>query len=648
MANLPPEMLIHHLREWAGGNEEAPDAELVRRFAVCRDEGAFAALLRRHGPMVLGVCRRVLGDWHASEDAFQATFLVLARKASSIRRRASVGCWLYGVARQMAVRARAAAASRRKREQRAAVPPVSGPEADVSWREVSTMLREELDHLPERYQAPLVLCYLGGLTRDEAAARLGWSLRTLHRRLERGRELLHVRLTRRGLSLAVVLGAAALSQHLVASTVSAALAATTIREALGGVPADSGVAALADGFLRASFASKVKVAAALVLACLVVTGCGLAAHRAFSTNATPAPGNSTVTANTTGQRVRGGRENEARRGAAAAQQPNDVRPSGAVNCVAFAPVGDLMAAGCEGGESSVRVWEANGGKERYRLDVKGGVSALAFAHDGKTLAVGGGGDTVWLVDASTGDALGRLGPYREAVSALVFTPDGRTLISGGPDGTVRLWDVNSAEELCRFEAPPGHAIHSLALSANGRTLAAACEEVGGLRHHPILLWDVAARKSITPPVRGHTGMCHNGPVRALSFAPDGKTLASGGMDGAVLLWNAETGQAIRDYESYVWYAAPVQALAFSPDGETLAVGSFGGIFLWEARTGKPLRHYMERDARGQAAVNPAVRSLAFARDGTFLASAGSDDRVRLWRVGPQADRSAADRPASIR
>ena len=203
MAKLPPELLIHHLRELAGAHlpENVSDAELVRRFADHRDEGAFAALLRRHGPMVLGVCRRVLGNAHDAEDAFQATFLVLARNAPAIRKRASVGSWLHGVARQVAVRARAAAARRQEREREAPPErPVPGPEADASWREVGTVLDEELGRLPDQYRAPLVLCYLGGLTRDEAAQRLGCPPGTLKSRLEQARERLQHRLVSRGLT----------------------------------------------------------------------------------------------------------------------------------------------------------------------------------------------------------------------------------------------------------------------------------------------------------------------------------------------------------------------------------------------------------------------------------------------------------------
>src|SRR5262249_43591637 len=154
------------------------------------------------GPLVLGVCWRLLHDWHDAEDAFQATFLVLARKAGAVRWRDSVSNWLYQVAYRVATKARADASRRRGHERRAAKENrflgETGltPNREATLREVCAVLDEELHGLPERYRAPLLLCYLEGQTQDQAARRLGWSLRTLKRRLEQARELLRRRLTR--------------------------------------------------------------------------------------------------------------------------------------------------------------------------------------------------------------------------------------------------------------------------------------------------------------------------------------------------------------------------------------------------------------------------------------------------------------------
>jgi len=184
------------------------DRALLAAFASTRDEAAFAELVRRHGSLVLGVCRRVLGNDPAVDDAFQATFLLLARKAGNGGWRDSVAGWLHAAAWHVAQKARRAAHRRSRfaaNADLATLPQCGSPDplAAAAWSELSQVLDEELARLPERLRAPLVLCYLEGRTRDEAAARLGWSLGTLKQRLARARALLRNRLTRRGVSLGV-------------------------------------------------------------------------------------------------------------------------------------------------------------------------------------------------------------------------------------------------------------------------------------------------------------------------------------------------------------------------------------------------------------------------------------------------------------
>src|SRR5262249_50564641 len=162
------------------------------RFVARHDEAAFAALMYRHGPMVLGVCRRVLRHAQDAEDACQATFLVLVRRAAAIRRRASVGPWLHRLAHPLAGQVRAQAARRRaERLDDVALP--ADPAAELTWRELQVALDAELLRLPEKYRQPLVLCYLEGKTCDEAAQQLHWTLGALKGRLERGRALLGAR-----------------------------------------------------------------------------------------------------------------------------------------------------------------------------------------------------------------------------------------------------------------------------------------------------------------------------------------------------------------------------------------------------------------------------------------------------------------------
>jgi RNA polymerase sigma factor (sigma-70 family) len=202
--------LVRQLVRGAGtGVAASGDSDLLRRFLDEADQDAFAEIVRRHGPMVLDVCRCVLGNRADGEDAFQATFLTLARRAGSIRKAASLAAWLHGVAYRTARRAQARSARRREREARVPARESAGPD-DLSWAEVRLAVHEALSTLAECYRAPLVLCYMGGMTQDQAASALGLTGAALKKRLERGREKLRAALTRRGLGPTALVAALAM------------------------------------------------------------------------------------------------------------------------------------------------------------------------------------------------------------------------------------------------------------------------------------------------------------------------------------------------------------------------------------------------------------------------------------------------------
>jgi RNA polymerase sigma factor (sigma-70 family) len=250
------------------------DRGLLERFVAGRDEAAFEVLVRRHGPMVLSICRRVLRQAEDAEDAFQAAFLVLARSARAVRKADSLPSWLHGVAYRVAANLKRALARRRTHEATAAVHHETAATEEVSWREVRVALDEELARLPDRWRAPLVLCYLQGKTRDEAARELGWSVGTLRGRLERGRNLLRRRLTRRGLSLSAALlggtpaqgASAGIPAGLVPLTVSSAIASGA-----GAAIGTARAAALAEGVLRTMFVTRL-TRVALVLFTVIALG----------------------------------------------------------------------------------------------------------------------------------------------------------------------------------------------------------------------------------------------------------------------------------------------------------------------------------------------------------------------------------------
>ncbi len=273
-------LILRHVRRAAGASNraDATDADLLERFARHREEAAFAAVLARHGPLVMGVCRRVLGDAHDAEDAFQATFLVLARRAGSIRRGASLSSWLYGVAYRVSLEARTRLARRRRHERQAAARSRDESPAGGSCADLRPVLDEELSRLPEKYRGPLVLHYLEGKTKEEAARQLGWSEGTVSGRLDRARKLLRERLVRRGITLGAAALGTALSQRVADGAAPAALQESALRVALGGAAAPP-AAALAESVLGGVVLARLRVGVALVfLAAVLATGTELAAR----------------------------------------------------------------------------------------------------------------------------------------------------------------------------------------------------------------------------------------------------------------------------------------------------------------------------------------------------------------------------------
>jgi RND family efflux transporter MFP subunit len=282
--------VVRYIHAVAGPPSSAgpTDGQLLDRYVGQRDEAAFELLLWRHGTMVLNVCRRVLHDEHDAEDAFQATFLALVRKARSIVRGEAVAGWLYRVAYRVALEARSKAVRMAKKE-KPGVEKLAAQEArDVSWSELRPLLDEEMNRLPERLRLPLVLCYLEGKTNEEAARQLGCPSGTIFSRLARGRDLLRRRLLRRGLVLSAGGLTMLISQNAVSAAVSAILVGPTFKAALAFATAQAAagtasarVIALAEGVLRAMYLTKIKTVAALVLVLGVLLAGGILSRHAL-------------------------------------------------------------------------------------------------------------------------------------------------------------------------------------------------------------------------------------------------------------------------------------------------------------------------------------------------------------------------------
>jgi RNA polymerase sigma factor (sigma-70 family) len=639
----PLTSVLRHLHRLLGAprSEALDDAQLLQRFAHEQDQGAFTALVQRHGPLVWGVCRRVLGHEQDVEDAFQATFLVLARKAASIRRPEALGAWLYGVAYHIALKARAAAARRRQREREAGAMPRPEGSDEQLRQELRQVLDEELHRLPSRYRRLLVLCDLQGRTHLEAARELGLAPGSVSRHLARGRDLLRERLVRRGITLSAALLATYLAGEAAAAP-PAALLAPTVEAAvsfLSGGAAPSQAAALAKGALNTMFLTKVRFTALVLLAGLAVAGAGYAAHRALSPaparpgpEAEPAPLADEAPPPTRTDR----RGDSLPAGALARLGTERFRLGGWGECVLFTADGRRLISRDSG--RGPRLWEVSTGRPLGQFSLPGNqrVGAVALSPDDQALAVAGSDGTINLLDFHTGKSIQRFVGHAEEVSALAFSPDGKLLASGrdfdyprkhGQDNPIQLWDVATGKEL-RLLVGHKDAVMSMAFSPDGKALAS-----GGQRYDAVLrLWDVATGDELFA-LKGH-----GGEVRSVAFSPDGKTVASGSMDKTIRLWDPMTG---KEKGRLTGHTEDVMAVAFSPDGKLLASGSFDRtVRLWNPATSKQLWQ-AEEDEAGNAStltsssrfrINRGITAVAFSPDGKAVATAGRDHTLHLFDV----------------
>jgi RNA polymerase sigma factor (sigma-70 family) len=653
---------IHHL---AGAQfaADGTDRQLLQRFVAHRDEDAFAALVRRHGPMVLGVCWRVLRQMQDAEDVFQATFLVLARKAASIAWRDGVGNWLYEAAYRLALEVRGRNARRHARERQVIPMRASETPAEPGGEELANVVEEELHRLPERYRAPLLLCVFEGKTRDEAAGQLGCSLRTVKHRLERGRSLLRQRLARRGVTLAVALllheaGRVALSAELIRSTARAASPFAAGR--LCSTTVSPRAATLAEGVLTVMLAGKVKIVTAVVLTLTILAaGAGLAVFRTPAVNrAEPAHESPPKTANEPRAEKRQRVDaygDPLPDGALARLGTVRLRQGGWIHSLSLSADGKLLASG--GADNAVRLWQLPEGKEIrclqgmylgfgtaaalapdgktvatggadliYLWDTATGaqkkrlrfsVHRLAFSPDGKILTAGGLQGPICLWDAATGKELCRLSGHKGQVNSLAFSADGKRLLSGGWDKRVRLWDVVAGTEIRSFDvttgvqgrSPWGDAVLSVDLSADGQRAVAGCQD------HFARLWDTTTGKEIQRLKTAEEGHW----VNSVSLSPDAKVLATLDTNGPLRLWDVKTGKELKQLSGAYTFGL----VRFSPDGKYLLGGGYDKtIRIWDVATG--------REAQAFGGHQGAVAALVYSPDGKWLATGGEDRTIRLW------------------
>ena len=635
MTGMALRSVLGHIRGLAGVEIGPGDGELLTRFANDRDDSAFEAILRRHGPLVLRVCQRVLREPSAAEDAFQATFLIFLQKVGSISKGGSLASWLHGVAYRTAARAKANAGRLqitprpedvRNTSGQLAATSLADPLSESSWREARAVLDEELNRLPEHYRAPLVLCYLQGQTQEEAGRVLRLSRGALSRRLTRARKMLRARLSRRGVTLSV-----GLLLHLLADAaaarVPALLVLATLKAARHVVEGTAGViparvATLLDVGVGAIGLAKPKVAAAALAVVLLGVGAGLFACLA--------PPETTVgKGGPAAGRHPAVKPAESKGVTALAARATLERHGDIVWSSVFSPDGKTLVTvgGQWGKQGEVVLWDVATRKVRARVEEPMGVRSAVFSPDGKVLATADFFEgTIKLRARASGKVYATLrGHNREVATVantIAFAPDGRSLVAGYLDGFVEVWDLAARRVRSGFVAHD-KGTYSLAICPGGQKLA-----TGG-QDQTIKLWDLATGEQLAV-------LCgHEGPVENIAFAPDGKMIASASYDRTVRLWEVLTGQERLTLRGNQF---EVLAVAFSPDGRWMASG--GGrwgdagpkrtgpgtaeVKLWDVTTGK--------EVAGLRGHRDRVFGVTFCPAGKCLASASWDRMAKLWDV----------------
>jgi RNA polymerase sigma factor (sigma-70 family) len=571
------------------------DADLVVALgcASAERERAFAELVARYGPTVLAACRRVLADAHDAEDAFQAVFLVLARKAGTIRPPGAVGGWLYGVAVRTARKAKTAAARRRRREMIATARTEPNraageePAASAAERaELRAVIDAELAALPEMQRAAVVLCDLHGRTRAEAAAELERPEGTVVSWLARGRKTLGARLTRRGVALP---GAAGLAAVVTPTTVSAELAAKAAAGLLGhGVSASA--LTLAEDVMRSLSRGTAKLGAILVVAAgiLVAVTTAPAWH---GDEPDPKP--------------------------VAKVTPNSIPPAA----------------------KAAPVW-----RERRALELTGWLGgSVAFTSDGATLFVGGDNGHVRAYEAAT---LKHLWDYTGDAhfAAVAVSPDDKTVAITAKDG-VRFLDSATGKETRAASVVKGPAPTAVAFFPTPPRIAGAEPGAGGRESRTIFgnareyFYDdlkqsntVVATNAAGPPAGQKLSDEFAVP---LAVAPDGtRVVARGPFNsdaGRYVLWAWSPGSSAQP-KSLVGHQADVVSAAWSKDGKSIATGDADGtVFAWDAATFKE---------KSRLNLGGRVAGLAISADGKFTAAAVA--RRHEQKDGPREQKGAGE------
>jgi RNA polymerase sigma factor (sigma-70 family) len=692
MAHGHADSILRHLHCVKGveGLQRCADRQLLHSFTCSKDEVAFTTLVKRHGPLVWSVCRRVLANGHDAEDAFQATFLVLARRAGTIHQREAVGSWLYGVAYRTAMSLKRAALRRKRGESRAPARVPAEPSSEASLRELQGLLDAEVARLPQKYRTPFVLCCLDGKGRAEIAGELGVNEGTLSTRIAEARKRLQARLGLRGVTLSAALCALTISQT--ADAAPAGLLLRTARAALLSLVGKScglsgQVLTLAGATINSFSLSALKFVSIVLLALgLTVAGAGAVAYRLWAERPSQAQ-----TAPEPPKTMTGPRKEEMAQRPNRADRHGDPLPPLAVarigttrswhgrdheNALVYSPDGKMLAS-CDSGKA-VRLWDTATGKEVRRFEPqedevrffavapdwktmvtacynrplfrvwdlasgkeirqvpfhKDGPCAIALSPDGKLFAAATNDSLIRLYDVARWQETGRLRGHAAQIRSVVFSADSTQLISAGSAGgdeSIRWWNVTTCAETRRVTKGVNR-VHHLYLSPDGTRLAGVSHFLTQTREEVVLhLWNAATGEEVS-----RAELKTPGGIWCLGFSPDSRTLACGdGLDrpgSQIRFFETATGKDLRRWDE----DKHVSLLAFSPNGKVLAVAADEVIRFQDCVSGKAILHLRD--------VPSSILSVGFVDGASRLFTGAQNGSIAFWDPSTGAQCSAFQPP----
>ncbi len=575
------------------------DLELLREYATHDSENAFEALVKGHLNLVYSAALRQVRDPILAGEVTQTVFIILARKARTLKRGTVLSGWLYRTAQFAGAKALRTEWRRRNREQEAAQ--MEPQQTDSTWEQIAPFLEEAMANLGDADRNAVVLRYFDNKSLKAVGAALGVNEDSAQKRVARAVEKLRAFFAKRGVAMSAVVITTALSGHAVQAAPPGMASAAITAAALKGTSVST--ATLETLKLMAWTKGKTAIAVGvglLVVGAITTTIIGIMFVAGVKTTHISNLGNLL------------------RKGPTLIDEaaPESRNIPSRFWAVVVSPDGKMLASTGGGYNKPIEageivLWDIASGRERLIRRQPSTIRSMSFSHDGKLVAFGDFAGTTKVMSSVTGKTMYSLTNHQGIVNTVLFTPNDKTIITACFDGTIALWDYAARNEEIPFPIP-GERPLTVTLSPDGSKLIAVTWEGNGY------VWDFTKRENLYS-FRATPGKAM---VEGLAFAPDGRTFMTGSRDSLLRIWDSATGQPVRDFTGA---RTIVTEAIFSPDGKTLFTGGFkGDLMVWNPETGE---HLNTIDAHTER-----FYGLVLTPDGKRLITAGWDYKIKIWDV----------------